>query len=142
LISTSAMPFETRQRRELQASADALPLALNPETALQYAASLLSEAFVKANPDWLSQWQRELGTYDLHGMSNLINAVVTKGNQQEDVKQLSVPLWVADGIENLQCTFHGLRRRWPLPPAGAEAQICARLCGFCAVLPSGRQRRS
>jgi non-heme chloroperoxidase len=97
LISTSAMPFETRQRRELQASADALPLVLNPETALQYAASLLSEAFVKANPDWLSQWQRELGTYDLHGMSNLINAVVTKGNQQEDVKQLSVPLWVAHG---------------------------------------------
>jgi non-heme chloroperoxidase len=100
LISTSARPFEVQQRRDLQVSADTLPLAFSPDTAFQYAAALLSEPFVKANPVWLAQWQRELEAYDLHGMSNLIKAVVTKGDQQEDVKRLAVPVWVAHGAQD------------------------------------------
>lgn len=97
LVATTDTPFEPSQAAELRSASEFLPLIWSEETAALYAASLVGKGHLDAHPNWASLWHEEVRHFDLPGMSNLIQAVVTRGDQRAATGGLDCPTWVAHG---------------------------------------------
>ena len=97
LVATTDAPFEPSQATELQNASAFLPLIWSEETAALYAGSLVGKRHLDAHPNWASLWHEEVRHFDLPGMSNLTQAVVSRGDQRATACQISAPTWVAHG---------------------------------------------